>query len=150
MPQMNIRLATQEDLIAIEACARAAYEPYVQHIGKEPAPMVADFENLIDQNAVYVLEDSTVAGFAVFYPEGDHIHLENVAVHPSHQGQGYGGALMAFVESRTREAGINAIELYTHEKMTQNQNIYRHLGYLEIERRREAGFDRIYYRKVLP
>jgi hypothetical protein len=41
MPQ--IRRARPEDAARIGAIARAAYVKYVPRIGREPAPMVADF-----------------------------------------------------------------------------------------------------------
>jgi hypothetical protein len=34
--------------------------------------------------------------------------------------------------------------------MTENQAIYAHLGYREVERRSEDGYRRIYMEKVLP
>ena len=39
----TIRKARMKDLARIEACALAAYSPYVERIGRKPAPMVADF-----------------------------------------------------------------------------------------------------------
>jgi hypothetical protein len=39
--------------------------------------------------------------------------------------------------------------LVTHEVMTENQAIYARLGYVEVERRAEDGFRRIYMEKQL-
>ncbi len=39
----RIRPAGPDDLDAVRRIARAAYAPYVPRIGREPAPMVADF-----------------------------------------------------------------------------------------------------------
>ena len=80
---MEIRPARMTDLDGIRRCAEAAYAIYVPRIGKRPAPMVADFARLIGDGKVHVLsEGGTIAGFAVLYRRGDHVHLENVAVHP--------------------------------------------------------------------
>lgn len=38
-------------------------------------------------------------------------------------------ALMDFVEQRAHELGLREIKLYTHEGMTENIEIYEHLGY---------------------
>ena len=145
---MTIRRATPDDLAAVTACARAAYEMYVPRIGKEPAPMIADFAAQIASGQVYVIfEGESVEGYAVFYPAGDHLHLENVAVFPRNKGRGLGGRLIAFVEDEARRLGLTAVELYTNEKMTENLRMYPKLGYAETGRRQEAGFDRVYFRK---
>ena len=145
---MNIRRATPDDLAAVTACARAAYEMYVPRIGKEPAPMVADFAAQVASGEVYViLVEGSVEGYVVFYPEGDHLHLENIAVFPHNRGRGLGGKLIGFVEDEARRLGLAAIELYTNEKMTENLRMYPKLGYVETGRRQEAGFDRVYFRK---
>jgi hypothetical protein len=39
--------------------------------------------------------------------------------------------------------------LCTHEVMTENQAIYARLGYVEVDRRAEDGYRRIYMEKSL-
>jgi ribosomal protein S18 acetylase RimI-like enzyme len=147
---MEIRQARMTDLHGIRRCAEAAYGIYVPRIGKPPAPMVADFARLIGDGKVHVLSDgSAIAGFAVFYLRGDHVHLENVAVHPDFQKRGHGARLIAYAEQFATEAGANAVELYTNIKMTENLSLYPSLGYEEAGRRHEDGFDRVFFRKIL-
>ena len=152
----RIRPAEPDDLDAVRRIARAAYAPYVPRIGREPAPMVADFAASIVAGELWVATGAAtgaagapVAGFVVAYPRGDHWHLENVAVEPSAQGTGLGGALIAHVEAMARAAGARAVELYTNAKMTENLSLYPRLGYGESGRAMEDGFDRVYYRKEL-
>jgi hypothetical protein len=38
---------------------------------------------------------------------------------------------------------------YTHELMIENISLYRRLGYKEVERRAEEGFQRVFRRKLL-
>lgn len=145
-----LRPATREDLSAISGCARAAYVGYVPRIGREPAPMVADFEALAAAGEVHVLIDGGVlAGFIVMRSGAGHLFVENVAVHPDRQGRGFGRRLMAFAEAAARERGLPALELYTNVKMTENFAFYEGLGFVETERRHEDGFDRVYLRKTL-
>ncbi len=128
----------------------AAYELYVPRIGKQPAPMIADFAQQIADGLVHVLADGgDVFGFIVFYPLNGHLHLENVAVRPACQGLGYGVQLIKFAEQTAAERDLAAVELYTNAKMTENLKLYPHLGYAEIGRRHEDGFDRVFYRKEL-
>jgi hypothetical protein len=39
------------------------------------------------------------------------------------------------------------VSLYTNAHMTENLSLYLALGYVEVGRRREHGFDRVYYEK---
>ena len=112
--------------------------------------MVADFPAQIGAGIVHVaVEDELVLGFIVLYPGQDHIHVENVAVIPEHAGKGIGGKLLVFAEDEARRRRLDAVELYTNGKMTENLSLYPYLGYREIDRRMEAGFSRVYFRKEL-
>lgn len=146
----TIRLASLVDLEQIETCAQHAYAKYVARIGKKPAPMVADFASLIGEQCVHVaICTSTVAGYVVFYPVNKSMHLENVAVKPEFAGLGIGGQLIRYVESVATQQRLVAVELYTNEGMTENLSMYPALGYLETARKRQAGFNRVFYRKLL-
>lgn len=119
-------------------------------MGRKPAPMVADFAGQIAAGQVHVAEgDGGIAGYIVFYPRGDHIHVENVAVDPALQGRGIGKALLGLAEAAAERHGLAALELYTNARMTENQVFYPRLGYVETGRREEDGFARVYYRKDL-
>ena len=146
-----IRIAIASDLNAIQRCAEAAYQKYVSRIGRAPAPMVTDFENLISKGFVHVAtdEENNLAGYIVFYPKDDSIHLENVAVSPDHQGQGVGKRLIVYCERQARGAGFTTVDLYTNEKMLENLSLYPALGYAETGRREEDGFRRVYFQKQL-
>ncbi len=148
---MRIRRASHADVPAIRACAEASYEKYVGRMGEIPAPMLADFEMLVSEGFVYVANDEggVLAGFIVFYPRGDHMHLENVAVSPDHQGQGVGGELIAFCEEQAHSNGCAAVELYTNEKMSENLTLYPKLGYVETGRGTQHGFHRVFFRKEI-
>ncbi len=50
---IRIRPAEVEDHEPIASCVRAAYAEYVERIGKEPAPMLADYAALIREGVVY-------------------------------------------------------------------------------------------------
>ena len=145
-----IRLATADDLHNVKTCARLAYTKYLARMDRHPAPMVADFARQIALEQIYVATSGPLfSGFVVFYKKSDHIYLENIAVTPESSGKGYGKALIEFVEQCAHDARVNAVELYTNEVMTENIAIYTKLGYAEIERKREDGFNRVYFRKLL-
>jgi GNAT superfamily N-acetyltransferase len=146
-----IRQAKAGDEPEIGDCAERAYARYVPLIGRKPAPMVADFAAQIAAGHVYVATDDQDAlqGFIVFCAEEGHILLENVAVLPRAAGRGIGRTLIGFCENAARRRGMNAVRLYTNEKMIDNLSIYPKLGYVEVAHRTENGFNRVYFEKSL-
>ncbi|NUT74829.1 GNAT family N-acetyltransferase [Pseudomonas sp. C1C7] len=150
--QHSIRLAVADDESAIRACAEHAYAPYVAVIGRKPAPMTADYGAQISAGHVYVYvgEQQQLQGFIVFFAVDRYMLLENVAVTEAGRGKGIGKALIRFCEDQAIRMGLGSIRLYTNARMTDNLAIYPRLGYVEIERRSEDGFDRVYFEKNTP
>ena len=86
MPPL-IRKATAEDTARIGAIARAAYGKYVPRIGREPAPMVADFAAEVAAGHVVVIETAgAVDGYMIAWPEADAYLIDNIAIDPARQG----------------------------------------------------------------
>ena len=147
----RIRAATVGDVPAIDRLTRDAYSRYVPVIGREPAPVLADHAALVAAGEVHVAEvDGAVAGALVIRPAGGALLLESVAVAPGLQGRGIGRALIEFAEAQAAELGLGAVELYTNAAMTDNVALYPRLGYEEVGRRTEDGYDRVFFRKRLP
>ena len=150
MTEANIRRAVAGDVVAIGAIARAAYDKYAPRIGREPAPMVADFAALVAAGEVHVLlAGGEPIGFIVIRSGEGHLFIENVALHPERQGVGLGRRLLEFAETSARAQGLGALRLYTNVKMTENFPFYAGLGFVETERRHDDGFDRVYFEKQL-
>lgn len=146
-----IRKANATDLMWIKECAKLAYSPYVPVLGKPPAPLLADYASLISAGDVYLHESTngTPQGFIVFRCLDETLFLENVAVMPDLSGKGIGKKLIEFCEKWGQWRKCKAVKLYTNEKMAQNALMYRHLGYIEISRRKEDGFCRVYFEKSI-
>ncbi|WLD58726.1 GNAT family N-acetyltransferase [Salinispirillum sp. LH 10-3-1] len=148
MIEINIRPALPSDFVDIQSCAQSAYAKYVERMGREPAPMHADFATQIAHGWVVVAVcEAGLAGYIVFYFKNDHAHIENVAVSPEFSGHGIGKRLLEHAERAAQDVGCVAVELYTNEAMTENLAMYPKLGYIEVERRREDGFSRVFFRK---
>ena len=112
--------------------------------------MLADFEAQVAAGQVTVLEAAgRLRGLIVMFPEADHLFVENVAVWPDAQGHGYGRRLLVFAESEARRLGLDEIRLYTEERMSENLALYPAIGYEKSERREEAGYRRVYFKKRL-
>lgn len=147
-----IRAAHLADVPAIERIVAAAYTPYIDRIGRAPAPMTADHHALVSTtDHVYVLTDDGVGGqivgVVVLVDEADHVFVDSVAVATERRGRGHGRTLLAFAEQRSRERGYGEVRLYTNAAMTENLTLYPRLGYVQVDRRVDNGYDRVYFAK---
>lgn len=149
-PGVELRPARNEDADGIRAVVAAAYEHYIERMGKPPGPMLDDYERVVREHRVRVaVEGDAIIGVAVLIESDDGILLDNVAVSPDHQGRGLGRLLIEAAEEEARDLGYGSIELYTHELMTENIALYTRMGYREFARRTVKGYDRVYMRKPL-
>lgn len=165
-PELSLRGAAAADLPAIRALVRSSYALYVERIGKEPAPMTHDYARSLAHDRMWVAEAvrtspapaggaprspgrTGLLGLLITVDAGDHLLLENVAVAPEAQGTGLGRVLLARAEQDARDLGHTRIELYTNAAMTENLAYYPRRGYVEVDRRTEDGFERVYFVKTL-
>ena len=126
----------------------AAYRHYVERISRPPGPMTDDYEKVIRERRVTVVEGGgKIVGVLVLAITEEGFLLENVAVDPSHHGKGLGRNFLEFAEAEARREGFSSIYLYTHEKMTENLALYAKIGYVVFDRRYEKGLARVYMRK---
>lgn len=143
---VRVRAATAADVPAIEGIVQDAYAPYVERIGRRPAPMDADYADAVAHSRVLV-DGDRIIGVLAAVVESDHVFVDSVAVAPAETGRGYGRMLLADAESRARELGLTQTRLYTNAAMTENLAMYPRLGYVEVDRRTDEGFDRVFFVK---
>lgn len=145
-----IRKARAGEADTIRDIVVAAYRHYVPIIGRQPGPMVDDYAARIDAGQAWILEEAgRPAGVLVLEDGPDCFLLDNIAIHPDRQGMGLGRLLLDHAEAEARKSGWDRITLYTHALMAANIAIYCKRGFVETERRREKGFDRVYMVKPL-
>jgi len=145
-----IRPARPTDAVRLAAIARAAYAKYVSRVGREPAPMTADYAAAIAAGHALVIErDNVIAGYLIGCPDRDSYFIENIAVDPTRQGNGFGGALLRHAIAEAGRLGLSALWLFTNATMTENLAIYAHFGFIETHRAVEHGYDRVYMRLLL-
>ncbi len=78
-----------------------------------------------------------VAGYCVVWIVFEHVHVQNLAVHPDHRRQGLGRLLLlrALEEGRSRGAAAALLEVRRSNEAA--QRLYRGLGFLETSTRRD-------------
>ena len=147
----NLIIATDKlvDASLLRSIACEAYQQYVLDIGKKPAPMVADYEAHLCQDIVITARrDGLVAGFVILILKQDGYWLETIAVRPPFMGSGIGRSLITFAETIIAKTHSD-YQLYTNIKMTRNLDWYPALGFVKTDIREEAGFQRVYFKKIL-
>ena len=145
-----IRPGQPEDADIIRDIVHAAYRHYIARIGKPPGPMLDDYARRITNHQAWVLEEAgRIMGILVLEQTHEGFLLDNIAVAPHAQGGGYGRTLVAFAEAEGRRRGYGEIQLYTHALMTENQALYKRLGFVETRRVTEKGYERVYMTKRL-
>ena len=155
MGEPTLRRATEADVAALQKLVTLAFAKYVDRIGRPPAPMVADFAELLVTARVWVLAAAGDAaggglrGLLVTQAETDHLYLDSIAVDPAAQGAGYGRRLLRRADEDAYEQGFDEIRLCTNEAMTENLDFYPRQGYRELGRGLEDGYRRVFYTKAL-
>ena len=145
---ITLRPAVMQDLNFLQKCAHDAYVKYVLKIGKEPAPMVADFAAHIDVRQAYVIcVDKDEVGYSIHWKRSTALYIDNIALLPKQQGNGLGRQVFSMLEGIAAENGCVCMELYTNALMEGPPAFYPSIGFEIVDRRIEDGFDRVYFRK---
>jgi ribosomal protein S18 acetylase RimI-like enzyme len=146
----NYRAAVPADLSAIRDLVGSAYGRWVPVIGREPLPMLADYEAALQHHDFDLLFDGdTLIGLIETALHPDHLWIENVAVDPSRQGQGWGSHLLQRAETRARAAGRTELRLLTNAAFDSNVALYQKLGYRITRREPFMGGITLYLGKAL-
>jgi ribosomal protein S18 acetylase RimI-like enzyme len=149
-PEYSFRSATGADVPKVATPVDAAYGHYIERLGMLPRPMTDDYAEVIANRRVTVAESyGNIVGVIVLTVDDEGFLIDNVAVEPSHRGEGLGRALLEFAEAEARRTGFDSIHLYTHEKMTENLALYSRIGYVEYDRRSYGEFSLVSLRKRL-
>jgi N-acetylglutamate synthase-like GNAT family acetyltransferase len=150
MDRVWIRQAREVDVADVHALVQAAYGVYLERLPMVPVPLSADYATLVSAGACRVAATpERVVGLLVLWPRGDHLLIENLAVHPDAQRHGIGGLLLGRAEQEARDAGLDVVRLYTNAWMRENLAYYARHGFHETARTGDTGHDRVFLEKRL-
>ncbi len=79
----------------------------------------------------------------------DHLWIENLAVRPQDQGNGFGRRLLAHAERKAIEAGRAEMRLLTNAEFKTNVALYEKSGYRVVRREPFMGGTAIHMSKPL-
>ncbi|WP_444581593.1 GNAT family N-acetyltransferase [Brachybacterium sp. AOP25-B2-12] len=128
-----MRPASPADLAALQEIEEAAdrtFEPLLgpRPFGDERAP--TGEQRATEPGFVLAAVDGTaVVGFAHVLVRGPEAHLEQLAVLPSHHGQGVGTALIEAACDTARALGHRSITLRTYADIPFNAPLYARRGF---------------------
>lgn len=156
-----IREATERDAAAVIALWTQAYVTEGEG-GRDDPYSEAEFAETAVRGEVFVAErDGEVIGVVVLLPPeaedravavGDEAELARLAVAPAARRDGVGDALVERCERRAREAGWEAIALWSRPYQRAGHRLYERRGYRRAAERDsvdETGFGRLVFRLAL-
>jgi GNAT superfamily N-acetyltransferase len=148
---ITLRQATTADAAAIRDLTRDAYAKWVPLIGREPRPMIADYDAAVrDHRFDLLYVGGALAALIETVDQGDSLLVENLAVAPDFQRRGLGAKLMAHAETVARSLGRRRLWLYTNDRFDGNVRLYARLGYrVESEEPIDGGMTRVSMGKTL-
>ena len=146
----TLRAAAPQDAPILTRIAGEAYRQYIALMGREPAPMGADYAaHIADDTCFVAVLSEQLAAFAVLMQKPDGWWLETIATDPAQQGRGAGAALLARCERFLQAEGAPSFQLYTNEVMSGPYSWYLRSGFVETRRATQDGFARIFMTKIL-
>jgi GNAT superfamily N-acetyltransferase len=151
-PIGRLRRAGLGDVAALTELKRRAYAGYLARIGAEPQPMVADYDAMLADHDLWVLDRPEGAGLLaalVLRRKPGCLLVWSVAVAPEVRRRGLGRAPLGFAETEARRLGCRSVRLFTNQHFTENLALYRRLGYLETGREVYRGRTLVHLHKPL-
>ena len=127
----HIRKACPADADGLASCMKSAYTPYLERMaGQHLPPMDVDYLSEIKSYPTWVVEaGEEIIGGLIMVFDSKKASIGNIAVNPSFQGQGIGGALLKLAEREAIEKSFTDLYLATHVRLNENISLYEHLGW---------------------
>jgi ribosomal protein S18 acetylase RimI-like enzyme len=130
---LSLRRGGIDDLDAVLALQQAAYARNRVLLGREPLPLLADYQQIFRDYEVWLADVDGLAGVLILQPRPDDLLIWSIAIDLARQRGGLGKALLAAAEVRARELKRDTIRLYTGAVLQHLIDWYGRHGY-RVER----------------
>jgi ribosomal protein S18 acetylase RimI-like enzyme len=103
--------------------------------------MAVDYELAVQRHRFdLLLSNGQLAALIETVDEGEQLLIENLAVAPDFQRQGFGRFLLAHAEQLASSLGKSCVRLYTNQRFVENIGLYERVGYqIDREEDMEVG-----------
>jgi len=130
-PSGEFRRAGSADAETAREIVRSAYTKWIPIIGREPRPMMADYDRAVtDHDVDLLLVGPKIVGFIETMMRDNHLWIENIAVRPEEQGKGFGWRLLVHAEGLALAMRRREIRLLTNSAFESNVVLYEKAGYI--------------------
>jgi ribosomal protein S18 acetylase RimI-like enzyme len=141
-----LRAATAADAPAVAATIAAAFEQYRGRLEPESGAFRETAEGIAaelarDSGAILAEQNGKVLGCVMLkIVEGD-LYFGRLSVVPAARGRGIARRLVEAVEDEARRRELAGVRLGVRIVLTENQELFTSMGYVEIGREAHEGFD---------
>jgi GNAT superfamily N-acetyltransferase len=136
---LTIRPAEPPDLVPVRELERAAGERFrevgLAHVADHEPASVDELARYAEAGRAWVADGGKgpPVGYVLVDVVDGCAHVEQVSVHPDHQGRGVGRALMDVAHGWARATERPAVTLTTFDAVEWNRPLYEHLGYRVLQ-----------------
>ena len=141
-----LRAATATDAAAIAATIAASFEQYRGKLEPESGAFRETAEGIAaelarESGAIVAERNGRMIGCVMVKLIEDDLYFGRLSVVPEARGEGIARRLVEAVEDEARRRELAGIRLGVRIVLTENQQLFSSLGYVEISREAHEGFD---------
>ena len=113
-------------------------EPYDKKVLSNPKKYIIDTGGFI----FFVKLNDKIIGTVALINQQDFFELSKMAISPKHQGLKIGQQLMDYCIDFAKQQNWKSITLYSHRKLVPAINLYKIIGFEEVELEKESHYER--------
>jgi ribosomal protein S18 acetylase RimI-like enzyme len=141
-----LRAATAADAATIANTIAAAFEQYRGKLEPESGAFLETAEGIAaelatNSGAILAERNGKVVGCVMLKLVEDDLYFGRLSVLPEARGLGVAKRLVEAIEDEARRRELAGIRLGVRIVLTENQQLFQSLGYVEISREAHEGFD---------
>lgn len=141
-----LRAATAADAAAIAATIAASFEQYRGKLEPESGAFRETAEGIAaelarESGAIVAERNGHMLGCVMVKLIEDDLYFGRLSVVPAARGEGIARRLVEAVEDEARRRELAGVRLGVRVVLTENQQLFSSMGYVEISREAHEGFD---------
>jgi len=141
-----LRAATATDAAAIAVTIAASFEQYRGKLEPESGAFRETAEGIAaelarESGAIVAERNGRMIGCVMVKLIEDDLYFGRLSVVPEARGEGIARRLVEAVEDEARRRELAGVRLGVRVVLTENQQLFSSLGYVEISREAHEGFD---------